>query len=223
MNTIWSVSARKDKIMAEQTKKENKTSKLNLPNKLTVIRMIAAPIIIALVLIPFKNNLLTVFRCITAGLFLLAALTDLFDGTIARHTNQVTSFGKFLDPIADKMLVLGTLIAMCGSETYASVRLLLVISACIILMRELAISSIRMIAAKEDGTVISANFAGKIKTAMSVAAVIAVMLEDVFFKNNGLLHIHLLSYVMLVIAVALTVWSGISYLIKYSTYINTIK
>lgn len=204
--------------MAQQTKQ--KSSRMNVPNILTLIRICAAPLIIALVLIPVNKPW---FIIMTASLFLLAALTDLFDGAIARHTNQVTSFGKFLDPIADKMLVLGTLIAMAGSAKYAPVRLILVISACIILLRELAISSIRMLAAKEDGTVISANFAGKLKTAFSVGAVIAVMLEGVIFKNGGLAHVYLLSYIVLIIAVALTVWSGISYLIKYSTYIDQRK
>lgn len=204
--------------MAEM--KKSNPNKLNLPNILTLIRVAAAPVIIALVLIPYSAVWFIIF---TAALFLIAALTDLFDGAIARHTNQVTNFGKFLDPIADKMLVLGTLIAMAGSSKYAPVRLILVISACIILLRELAVSSIRMVAAKEDGTVIAANFAGKIKTAFSSAAVIAVMLEDVIFRNGGLAHIHLLSYIMLIITVILTVWSGISYLIKYSTYIDVRK
>lgn len=210
--------------MAEN--KPVKTKKINLPNILTLIRIGLVPPIIFFILVPWggnsedPQNLHNVFNIITAVLFLIAALTDLFDGAIARGTNQVTDFGKFLDPIADKMLILGTLIAIAGAERFAYLRLAVVISACIILLRELTITSIRMIANKHDGTVISANIFGKLKTVVSVVTVIVIFVEDVIFKNGGLAGIHLLSYIMLVVTVLLTVLSGFTYIKKYFSYID---
>ncbi len=202
--------------MAE--KRKNTAKVFNLPNLLTLTRIAMVPPIVILVLIQWTAK--DVMNIITAALFIIAALTDLFDGTIARNTNQVTDFGKFLDPIADKMLVLGTLIAIAGSARFSYVQLLVVISAIIILLREFAISSIRMVASNHDGTVISANFLGKIKTTVSVAAVAVLLLEEVIFKNGGLFGIHLLSYVLMIAAVLLTVLSGVVYIKKYFSYID---
>ena len=201
--------------MAEK-KKGGRT--INLPNTLTLIRLGLVPLIVTFILIPWKNTVL--WNVITAAVFGIAALTDLFDGAIARGTNQVTNFGKFLDPIADKMLILGSLIALSGAVRFSYMSLMLVISSLIILLREFTVTSIRMVASKEDGTVIAANFAGKLKTAFSCATVVVILLEDVIFENGGLAGVHLLSYITLAITVILTVWSGITYLTKYFTYID---
>ena len=195
-----------------------KSKRINIPNILTLIRIGLVPPIIALVLIQWIHR--DFFNVVTAVLFLIAALTDLFDGAIARNTNQVTDFGKFLDPIADKMLILGTLTAIAGSERFGYIRLLVVISTCIILLRELTVTSIRMVAHSYDGTVISANITEKKKTAFSIVTVIAVFIENVIFGDNGLFGIHLLSYVTLIITVLLTVWSGFTYVKKYFSYID---
>lgn len=200
--------------------------KINLPNILTLIRIALVPPIIFLILVPWGGNpedaqkIQIIFNIITAALFLIAALTDLFDGVIARSTNQVTDFGKFLDPVADKMLILGTLTALAGSERFAYLRLAVVISACIILLRELTVMSIRMVAHGHDGTVISANIFGKMKTVVSVVTVIVIFVEDVIFRNGGLAGIHLLSYIMLALTVLLTVFSGFTYVKKYFSYID---
>lgn len=201
--------------MAEK-KKGGRT--INLPNTLTLIRIGLVPLIVTFILIPWKNTVL--WNIITAAVFGIAALTDLFDGAIARGTNQVTNFGKFLDPIADKMLILGSLIALSGAVRFSYLSLMLVISSLIILLREFTVTSIRMVASKEDGTVIAANFAGKLKTAFSCATVVVILLEEVIFENGGLAGVHLLSYITLAITVILTVWSGITYLTKYFTYID---
>ena len=205
---------------------------INFPNVLTLIRIALVPPIIFLILVPWGGNfegaqkIQTIFNIITAALFLIAALTDLFDGAIARSTNQVTDFGKFLDPVADKVLVaaaliviLGTLVALASSERFSYLRLAVVISACIILLRELAVTSIRMVANNHDGTVISANIFGKIKTVVSVVTVIVILVEGVIFGNGGLAGIYLLSYIMLGLTVLLTVFSGFTYLKKYFSYI----
>ena len=203
--------------MAE--KKKTVTKVFNVPNLLTLTRIAMVPPVVILVLIQWTKAP-AVANIITAVLFLLAALTDLFDGTIARNTNQVTDFGKFLDPIADKMLLLGTLVAIAGSARFSYIELAVVVSAIIILLREFAVTSIRMVASNHDGTVIAANFLGKLKTAVSVAAVVVVLVEDVIFQGGGLAGIHLLSYIMLFAAVLLTVLSGVVYIKKYFSYID---
>ena len=202
--------------MAEKRKSTGRV--FNIPNLLTLTRIGLVPPIIIFILIQWSNK--DVCNIITAVLFLIAALTDLFDGAIARSTNQVTDFGKFLDPIADKMLILGTLIAIAGSDRFAYIRLFIVICACIILLRELAITSIRMVASNHDGTVISANFLGKMKTVVSVASLTVVFTEEVIFRNGGLAGVHLLSYIMLSVTVLLTVLSGVVYVKKYFSYID---
>ena len=212
-----------------EEKRPKNGRKINFPNILTLIRVLLVPPIIVLILIPWGANaedpqpVQNVFNIITASLFLIASLTDLFDGAIARSTNQVTNFGKFLDPIADKFLVLGTMIALAGSERFAGLRLALIISAIIIVLREFTVTSIRVVASRQDGTVISANFPGKMKTFSSAVCLIVILIEGVIFGAGGLLNIHLLSYIMLAITVILTVWSGIIYITKYSTYIDPLK
>ena len=200
--------------------KQTRTGRINLPNILTLIRIGLVPPIITLVLIPWRNQ--GFFNVLTAILFLLAAMTDLFDGVIARNTNQVTDFGKFLDPIADKMLILGTLTAIAGSERFAYIRLIVVISTCIILLRELTVTSIRMVAHSYDGTVIAANFPGKLKTVASVVTVFIILIEGTLFEN-GLGGIFVLSYIFLIVTVLLTVWSGVIYIQKYFSYIDPRK
>ena len=199
--------------------------KLNLPNTLTLARICFIPVIMVFVLIPAENR--AWLDIVAAAFFLIAALTDLFDGMIARRNNMVTSFGKFLDPIADKLLVSATLIAFIGSERFSYLRLLLVICTAIILLREFAVTSIRMIAAKHDGTVISANKLGKLKTVVSIAAILFVILEPVVFYGEGFMatlrNYHIVSIVMLILMTALTVISGINYLIKYFSYIDPSK
>ncbi|MBP5209043.1 MAG: CDP-diacylglycerol--glycerol-3-phosphate 3-phosphatidyltransferase [Clostridia bacterium] len=202
--------------MSEKKKTAGKI--INLPNTLTLIRIGLVPLIVVFILIQWSDKI--AWNIITACVFVIAALTDLFDGAIARGTNQVTNFGKFLDPIADKMLILGSLIALSGSARFSYLSLALVVSSLIILLREFTITSIRMVASREDGTVISANFAGKFKTAFSCAAVVIILLEEVVFRDGGLLGVHLLSYAALAISVILTLWSGVTYMIKYFTYID---
>ena len=164
---------------------------------------------------------------VAAALFLLAALTDLFDGMIARRNSMVTNFGKFLDPIADKLLISASLVALIGSERFSYLRLILVICTAIILLREFSITSIRLIAVKHDGTVIAASKLGKLKTVMSVVCVMSVLLEPVIFAGDGFMgkirDAHVLSIVTIVIMTLLTVLSGLNYIKKYFSYIDPTK
>ncbi len=133
---------------------------MNLPNKLTLVRIVLAPLFLLLLMLEFP------FHYVTAGLvFGAAALTDLFDGKIARKQGLVTNLGKFLDPLADKMLTTAAFLGFLASGH------LDVWAVMIILSREFMVTSVRLVAAK-DGNVIAANLWGKAKTVAQFAAII---------------------------------------------------
>ena len=190
---------------------------ITIPNVLSFLRIAMIPFFVW-TYIRFVREQGSIW--IPFGILLLSGFTDIVDGFIARQFGMVSNVGRILDPIADKMLILGSLIALSGSARFSYLSLALVVSSLIILLREFTITSIRMVASREDGTVISANFAGKFKTAFSCAAVVIILLEEVIFRDGGLLGVHLLSYAALAISVILTVWSGITYMIKYFSYID---
>ena len=150
---------------------------MNLPNKLTVFRIILVPI---MVLIPYLNIQgdflgIPISWIIIDIIFIIAAITDKLDGTIARKRNLVTNFGKFLDPIADKILVLGAmvmLVEMAKLPAWIPV---------IVLFREFVVSGYRLIAVEQGGKVIAASIWGKIKTATQMVAIIMMFLDKYSF------------------------------------------
>ncbi|MDD2625376.1 MAG: CDP-diacylglycerol--glycerol-3-phosphate 3-phosphatidyltransferase [Bacilli bacterium] len=187
--------------------------KMNLPNKLSISRLIMAFLIALVLLFPFYlvdinipkilvNNMLVVdIRYIIAGvLFIIASFTDLLDGRIARKRNLVTNFGKFIDAIADKVLVNTSLIIL-SAQGFISPAIPVIIIA-----RDTIVDSIRMIASS-NGTVIPAGKAGKIKT-----VVMMIGLSLTFFYNLPfeLWNVDV-SNVLLIIAVVLSIYSGIEY------------
>ena len=136
---------------------------MNLPNKLTLGRIILVPLMVAALLIDFPfNNLVALI------IFAAASITDLLDGKIARKQNLVTDFGKFADPLADKILVLATLLCFVQNGYCDCVAVI------IVLFREFSVTSIRLIAAS-SGEVIAANIWGKAKTVSQMSAVIAIL------------------------------------------------
>ena len=138
-------------------------SKMNLPNKLTLGRIILVPLMVAALLIDFPfNNLVALI------IFAAASITDLLDGKIARKQNLVTDFGKFADPLADKILVLATLLCFVQNGYCDCVAVI------IVLFREFSVTSIRLIAAS-SGEVIAANIWGKAKTVSQMIAVNAIL------------------------------------------------
>ena len=163
---------------------------MNLPNKLTVARVIAVPFFI---LAFMTNHFLIAFV-----IFILASLTDMLDGKIARKYNLVTNFGKIMDPLADKILVYS---AFCLLITTGAVPAWMLI---IILAREFTISGMRMVAAAE-GIVIAAGLTGKIKTVLQMIAVPLLLLVGPF---------ELLANIFLWASLIMTVWSGIEYVLK---------
>ena len=137
---------------------------MNLPNKLTMGRIMLVPLFVAAMLIPFPLHNLAALV-----LFAVASITDLFDGKIARERNLVTDFGKFADPLADKILVLAAMLCFVQNGLCDCVAVI------IVLIREFAVTSIRLIAAAK-GEVVAANIWGKVKTVTQMTAIIAILI-----------------------------------------------
>jgi CDP-diacylglycerol--glycerol-3-phosphate 3-phosphatidyltransferase len=163
---------------------------LNLPNALTALRILAIPVLVVALVDETPNG-----DTFAAIVFALAALTDGLDGYIARRRQQVTTFGKLMDPLADKLLVVAALISLVSLDRIAAW------VAMVIIARELAVTGLRAVAA-ERGVVISASPLGKAKTLLQVAAIFALILID---------GTPVWAEVLLYVAVAVTVISGADY------------
>lgn len=170
---------------------------MNLPNKITIIRICMIPIYLLFMLIPQIPN----GRYIAAGIFILAAITDALDGYIARKNNLITNFGKFMDPLADKLLVSSALICLVEFGLLQSW------IAVIIIAREFIISGFRLIAS-DNGVVLAAGWWGKIKT--NVQIVMSVML----MINLDYSFINVLEQIAIYLALLLTIISMVDYLVK---------
>ncbi|MCI5711971.1 MAG: CDP-diacylglycerol--glycerol-3-phosphate 3-phosphatidyltransferase [Lachnospiraceae bacterium] len=171
---------------------------MNLPNKLTIFRVILIPFFVFFVLTPYFPEY---GKYIAVAIFITASLTDLLDGKIARKNNLVTNFGKFMDPLADKLLVCSALICLVSNGKLPAWIVIIIIS------REFIISGFRLIAS-DNGIVIAAGYWGKFKTTFQMLMVIVLILDigTPFFDMLGLI----LTYV----ALALTIISLFDYLIR---------
>ncbi len=179
---------------------------MNLPNKLTLLRVILIPFFLFFLLtdfVPFSDWIAIVF-------FAVASLTDALDGYIARRDNLVTTFGKFLDPLADKALVVAALVAFIELDLVSSPAII------IIIFREFAVSGLRLITAS-DGVVVSAGIWGKLKTAFTMVAIIAILLFKAFGLASDLI---IVNEILIWVATILTIISGGVYLKAYWKYIE---
>ena len=170
---------------------------MNVANKITLGRIILIPIFMVFALV----DAIPYGRIISLGIFLLASLTDMLDGKIARKYNLVTTMGKFLDPLADKLLIIAAL--LCFVEMGLTPAYL----AMIIVARELVVTTFRIVA-MGSGVIIAADIWGKIKTTVQIIAVVAVLLEDFIW------HTTVWSFWLMVVATAITLFSGFHYLYK---------
>ena len=161
-------------------------------NKLTIIRVVMIPVFLAILYWGFDGS-----RYVALGVFILASLTDLLDGYIARHYNQISDFGKFMDPLADKCLVMAALCWFVEEGTMAGWVL------AVVLLREFAVSGMRLVAV-EKGRVIAAGWSGKIKTASTMVCICLILF--------GIPH--WLNIVCQIIILVTTVYSGAEYFIK---------
>ena len=179
---------------------------MNLPNKLTVLRILMIPLFLILLLPIGEGLLLPVSvqtgRILAAVVFVLASLTDLLDGAIARKRNCVTTFGKFLDPIADKLLVASALMALVQLGEVSAWAVVIIIA------REFTVQGIRIIAANE-AVVISASIWGKVKTFSQMTAILLILIQNFPFS---LFTSFPIGQVLLWISVVLTITSGYDYL-----------
>ena len=190
---------------------------MNLPNKITVARMLLIPIMIIVPYLGFNNILfgsVTIGSFITLIIFLIASFTDFLDGYLARKNNLVTTFGKFLDPIADKLLVLSALI-MLVEQGIIPGWIPIIIAA-----REFIVSGIRMLAAG-DGKVIAASWYGKVKTVSQMVAIsLAFLSTNKFMQftsvemSTGTLILNILMSLAMIVAVLTTILSGVDYFMK---------
>ncbi len=187
-----------------------------LANALTVSRIVLTAVLSVFLLSSFSVFSNETTRVLCAVVFLVASITDFLDGAIARGANVVTDFGKFLDPVADKLLVLSTFICLAVSPLTDDVmRPLLAATAVILLFRELSVTSLRMLAASR-GLVLAARGAGKVKTFVQCIAVLWVFLEPMVVSEG-----HLISYVLLALCILCTLYSGLAFAFAWKTVMQS--
>jgi CDP-diacylglycerol--glycerol-3-phosphate 3-phosphatidyltransferase len=184
--------------------------KMNLPNKITVSRILLIPLFLIIMLVPFKwgsvhflGTFLPVNHLVGGLLFILASATDWIDGHIARKYNLVTNMGKFLDPLADKLLVSAALIVLVELGFAPSWIVIIIIS------REFAVTGLRLLLAGE-GEVVAANMLGKVKTWAQIVAISALLLHNIIFEAIPVPF----DQFALWVAMIFTIWSGWDYFAK---------
>ena len=187
---------------------------MNLPNKLTIFRIILVPVLVIIPLFSIKGEFFgipTTFWIMNI-IFIIASITDSLDGYIARSRNQITTFGKFLDPIADKVLVVAVLIILVGMAKIPSWIPIIVI------IREFIVSGYRLVAVEKDGEVIAASMWGKMKTTTQMIAIILALLDvNAFgaFINQSITGfawgLNVMATTMMLISVIATIFSGWDY------------
>lgn len=191
---------------------------MNLPNKLTVLRVILVPVFLIFTYV----SAIPCHYILALVVFAAASITDMLDGKIARKHNLVTNFGKFLDPLADKILVISALMAFVDIKDYR----LSAIPVIIIIIREFTVSGLRLVTASE-GVVVAAGIWGKLKTAFTMVGIVAVLLclsirYDFTISPENCIwdSVMLCCDVIIWIAAVLTIISGVVYLKEYWKYIN---
>ncbi len=180
---------------------------MNLPNKLTLFRVILIPFFVAVLLI-WPENMSA--RIVAEAIFIIASLTDLLDGKIARKYNLVTNFGKFMDPLADKLLVCSAMICLISTGQLAAWIVIIIIA------REFIISGFRLIAS-DNGVVIAASYWGKFKTTFQMLMVIVLILN---FENALWYY---LGQILIYISLVLTIISLVDYIFKNKNVLKDVK
>lgn len=192
---------------------------MNLPNKLTVLRICMVPLFVVVMMLPdaWVNHIIT--GAVGAFLFIAASVTDMLDGRIARKYHLITDFGKLMDPLADKFMVIGAMTVLLyryGPENAAR-HVFFAVALLIVVFRELAVTSLRLVASS-SGVVVAANMLGKIKTVTQIVFVSTTIIEPLLYEIPflGFLPDWWIGNVPLtwatgVVAMFFTVWSGANY------------
>ncbi len=174
---------------------------MNIPNTVTVTRIFMIPVLVVIFYFPFKNHLL-----VAAGIFAIAAATDWVDGYLARRLGQITKLGAFLDPVADKLMVVTALVLLVERHD----TILFTLAACVIIGREIVISALReWMAELGQRTSVAVSYMGKVKTVFQMIAIVGLLAVDPATDESWMLG---LSYLMLYTAAVLTLWSMLIYL-----------
>lgn len=211
--------------------------KLNLPNKLTVLRLLLVPVFVIVLMIPYQTTVgYYVTTLLGMIIFGIASYTDHLDGKIARERGLITDFGKFLDPLADKFMVLGAMIV--AMFRYGNIRHIYTILVLVVVFRELAVTSMRLMVSGSSHIVIAANKLGKIKTGSQVVCILCTYLEPLIYETINqiggekiaesrvmwfLTQYPPLTLISIAIVIVFTIWSGINYIVQYWKYLDPDK
>lgn len=201
--------------------------KFNTPNKLTIFRIVLIPFFMVFLLYNiFGGEKEMLCRIVSAAIFIIASVTDFLDGYLARKNGQITNFGKFMDPLADKFLIFGAIVAILASDFAISDGSIIsqevlyqtfLWAGIIVIFRELAVTSMRLVVNNASGIVVSANMLGKIKTNTQIVCVCCIILEPILLPFCG----NLISFISCIVMTVFTLWSGLSYLKAYWPYIKS--
>ncbi len=208
--------------------------KMNVPNRLTVLRLCLVPVLLLVGMLPERVIPFYISCVVCAVLFIVTAITDMLDGKIARRDNLITDFGKFMDPVADKFMVIGALFVILYK--FAHLRTIMIFVLIVVVFRELAVTSMRLVVSTGQGIVVAANKLGKIKTVSQIVAISTVFLEPVVQKifleilslcgaDLGWTRIDIvpLTWITLAFSVVMTLWSGINYIKAYWKFLDPQK
>ncbi len=192
--------------------------KMNLPNKLTLMRVIMIPVFMVFIIFSSPNGFWA--RIIAAAVFIAASLTDMADGKIARKYGMITDMGKFLDPLADKLLVFGAFVSLLVMERTDTLFVcLLAWASFIVIFREMAVTTMRLLVVNKSNVVIAANSLGKIKTVTQMTCIMTILLEPVLQQLIFPWKTPYLSYLTMAVMTFFTLWSGINYFRQYIKYL----
>ena len=209
------------RLVTSVTEENDMTKKsMNLPNTLSLLRVALVPAFVVTLI--FMREIDVWGKLVPAFIYILTAFTDMLDGKIARKYGLVTDFGKFIDPLADKFMVLSSMISLDavmfleGQVTEAIVFLFVVL---VILLRELGVTSLRLVVAGKSGIVVAASIFGKAKTVSQMVGTVLILLESTVCPFSA--QSHGIAYIAMGIMVVTTLFSGIDYLKSYLPYIDT--
>ncbi len=200
---------------------------MNLPNKLTIVRILMVPVFLFFGLFAFPGEWgENLSRLFAAFIFAAAAATDFADGKIARKYNLITDFGKFMDPLADKFLVFSAILVFVSSPMYhptGALHIALVVSGAVVIFRELAVTSLRLVVmSSPTPVVIAASWYGKAKTFSQCIWAVVVMLEPIALSFLPW-QAPFFTWIMTVVMTVLTIFSGVDYIKSYWKYLDPNK
>ena len=204
---------------------------MNLPNKLTLLRILLIPVFMGVLYWGAATGNDAVAMWIALAVFIVASFTDLLDGKIARKYGLVTDFGKLMDPLADKFMVIGALAVIVYRADAGILRLFFTLVLLVVIFRELAVTSLRLVASTSAGAVVAANLLGKIKTVVQIVFISAVFIEPALYAIPALggflpawwVENVPITYLAGALTLLFTVWSGINYFIGMWKYLDPEK